>query len=357
LKVETLTGTDYASMLAPYKRSSLVRSLFQLLNTAIPFFLTWTAMLFTVERNYWLTLLLAVPAALFLVRLFIFQHDCGHGSFFRSRRVNDVVGFLIGVLTLVPYTYWRKTHAIHHAGSGNLSRRDFGDIDTLTVREYLALPRFKRFLYRLYRHPIVMVVVGPAYQFILKHRFPVDVPREWRREWTSVHGTNLAILMIVAVMDMTIGLKNFALVQLPITLLAGSIGVFLFYMQHQYDQAYWRYEREWNYFEAGLKGSSHFVLPKWLQWFTGNIGIHHIHHVDSRIPNYFLQRALDENPELQNSPKLGLWDSVKTLWLTLFDEDSRRLIGFRELNRILRSPEFQPDLIPNELNVVPRSWR
>lgn len=332
-------------MLSPYKKSSVPRSLFQLVNTAVPFFLIWSLMLKTLEHGYWLTLLLSVPAAMFVVRLFILQHDCGHGSFFQSRRLNEAVGFTIGIITLVPYTYWRKTHAIHHATSGNLDERTFGDINTLTVREYLGLSPFRRFLYRLYRHPMIMLVIGPAYQFILKHRFPADAPRSWKREWSSVHATNLALLAIFGIMALTIGIKDFLLIQTPITLLAGSIGVFLFYMQHQYEDTYWRARREWDYFEAGLKGSSHFVLPKVFQWLTGNIGLHHIHHVDSRIPNYFLQKCFDENPALQNAIQLGFWQSVKTLWMTLWDEETRKLIGFKDLPKILeRRSIHSPDV-------------
>jgi omega-6 fatty acid desaturase (delta-12 desaturase) len=351
------TAVDWNAMLTPYKRSSLWRSLFQILNTAVPFFTLWSLMLATVDGSYGLTLLLAVPTALFLVRLFILQHDCGHGAFFASRRWNDAVGFVIGVLTLVPYTYWRKTHAIHHATSGKLDERTYGDISTLTVREYLHMAPSRRALYRLYRHPIVMLVIGPAYQFIFKHRFPADAPREWKREWASVHWTNLALILVVVALGLTIGFKRFLLIQLPITLIAASTGVFLFYMQHQYEDTYWRYGDEWDYFDAGLKGSSHFDLPKVLQWLTGNIGLHHIHHVDSRIPNYFLQRCYDENPELRNATKLGIWQSVKTLWLTLWDEQSRKLVRFADVEAILRRPGGVPPLTPAEMASFPRAWQ
>jgi acyl-lipid omega-6 desaturase (Delta-12 desaturase) len=322
----------------------------------VPFFLLWALMYKSLQWSYWTTLLLAVPTALFVVRLFILQHDCGHGSFFKSPRLNNAVGFMIGVITLVPYTYWRKTHAIHHATSGKLDERDFGDIDTLTVREYLHLSPFKRLLYRLYRHPLVLLGIGPAYQFILKHRFPADAPRSWKREWASVHGTNAALLGIVGIMALTIGLKAFVLVQLPVSLLAGSIGVFLFYMQHQYEGTYWRYGKDWDYFDAGLKGSSHFVLPKVFQWLTGNIGIHHIHHVDSRIHNYYLQRCLDENPELQKVTKLGFRQSVKTLWLALWDEENEKLISFSDLSDAKRTA-LGDSLPPAFIRAFPRTWR
>ncbi len=194
-----------------------------------------------------------------------------------------------------PYGYWRKTHAIHHATSGNLDTRGFGDIDTLTVREYLSRPWIKRVLYRLYRHPAVLLLIGPTYQFVIKHRFPLDTPRAWKREWASVHWTNAGLVAVLAVMWFTIGLDRFLLVQLPITLIAGSMGVFLFYVQHQYEDTYWRYRETWDYYAAGLEGASHFRLPAVLQWFTANIGLHHIHHLCSRIPNYHLQQCYDEN--------------------------------------------------------------
>lgn len=347
-----------AALLNQYRTPSFGRSLTQLLTSAIPFALVWIAALLALRVGFWLTLLLAVLAAGFMLRLFMIQHDCGHGAFFRSQRLNDLVGGVLGVLTLVPYRYWRKTHAIHHAGSGNLEQRGFGDIDTLTVREYLGLPRLKRLVYRLYRHPVVMLLIGPAYQFILKHRLPLDLPRAWRREWRSVHGTNAALLILVTAMWLLVGLDRFLLVQIPITLMAGSVGVFLFYMQHQYEDTYWRYREAWNYYEAGLEGSSHFVLPKPLQWLTANIGLHHIHHVCSQIPNYRLQRCYDENPEFHGVTRLTLLESLKTLGMTLWDEDARRLVGFRHLRAIRRRLAGTGGPVePTKPQAVPPSWR
>ncbi len=352
---------DWNAMLAPYKEPSLWRSVYQLVNTATPFFMLWYIMFLTLDRGYWLTLILAVPTGMFLIRLFILQHDCGHGAFFKSRRANNTLGFLIGVLTLMPYTYWKKTHAIHHATSGNLDHRAFGDIDTLTVREYLGLSKFRRLLYRLYRHPVVLLVIGPAYQFIFKHRYPADAPPSWRREWNSVYATNVALLLVVAMMWLTIGIDRFLMIQLPVTIISGSIGVFLFYIQHQYEDTYWRYRETWDYYDAGLKGSSHHVLPKVFQWFTANIGLHHIHHVNFRIPNYNLQRCYDENPELQQVTQLGFWQGVETLWMTLWDEDERRLIRFRELksvrSRLAESESGSAAIGATKPEVIPRTWR
>jgi omega-6 fatty acid desaturase (delta-12 desaturase) len=352
---------NWQALLAPYRRPVLWRSTVQLVNTAGPFALLWIAMVASLAVGYWLTLLLAVPAALLLVRLFMLQHDCGHGAFFRSRRANDAVGAVLGVVTLVPYAYWRKTHAIHHAGSGNLDSRSFGDIDTLTVREYLSRPRLKRLLYRLYRHPAVMLLLGPAYQFILKHRFPADAPRAWTREWASVHWTNLGLVALTAGLGWAVGLDRFLLVHLPIVLIAGSVGVYLFYVQHQYEHTYWRYRERWDYHAAGLEGASYLVLPRILRWFTADIGLHHIHHLSSRIPNYHLQRCFDENRALHRVTRLTLRQSLETLRLTLWDEDTRRLVGFRDLPairaRLTAGPEGEAAIAPARPEAVPRAWR
>ena len=321
-------------MLAPYRHPDTGRSIVQVLNTGIPFAVLWFLMYRSLAVSYWLTLLLAIPASGLLLRLFIIQHDCGHGSFLKSQRLADALGFAIGIVTLVPYRYWRKTHAIHHATSGNLDQRVFGDIDTLTVEEYRRRSRWGRLGYRLYRHPLVLLGLGPLYQFVLKHRFPADAPRAWRREWMDVHMTNVALAGIVGIMWVTIGPVAFLLVQVPLTLLSGSIGIFLFYAQHQYEDTYWRRAGNWDFYEAGLRGSSHMVMPRVLRWFTGNIGLHHIHHIASRIPNYKLQRCFDENPALQNVTRLTLRESLRTLRMTLWDEDSRTLIGFRDLKRL-----------------------
>jgi omega-6 fatty acid desaturase (delta-12 desaturase) len=355
------TPAGWNALLAPYRKPELWRSMFQLGNTAIPLVILWLTMLWSLEVGYWLTLLLAVPAALLVVRMFMLQHDCGHAAFFKSLRANNVVGAAIGVLTLVPYAYWRKTHAIHHATSGNLDARSFGDIDTLTVREYLSRSWLKRLMYRLYRHPIVMLLFGPTFQFVIKHRLPLDTPLTWKREWRSVLWTNLALAAAVCVMWLAVGLDRFLLVQAPITLIAGSIGVYLFYVQHQYEDTYWRYKEAWNYHAAALEGASHLVMPKALQWFTANIGLHHIHHVSSRIPNYHLQRCYEENPILHNATRLTLGESLKTLWLSLWDEDERRLVRFKDLRTIRPRVERRSvegyRICPTKRDAVPRAWR
>ncbi len=331
---ETTQRRSWAEVLRPYAHPSLGRSLFQLLNSAIPFVLMWVLMLASLEYSYWITLLLALPAAGFLVRLFIIQHDCGHGSFFRSRTANDSLGSVLGVFTLTPYAYWRKTHALHHKTSGNLDRRGFGDVTILTIKEYLALSRWGRLRYRLYRSPLVLFGIGPGFEFILRQRLPVTTPRSWTREWASVFWTNAAIVAVIVTMWQTIGIQAFVAVQLPITLIAGTTGVWLFYIQHQFEDTYWEKEDSWSFHAAGLEGSSYYDLPAILHWFTGNIGVHHVHHLSSRIPNYRLRQCLRENPELQQVTRLTFWKSLKCARLKLWDEERRKLVGFRHLRSI-----------------------
>ncbi len=251
-------------------------------------------MLFALHLGYGLYLLLAVPAAGFLVRLFMIQHDCGHGAFFRHRLANDWVGRVIGVLTLTPYDFWRRTHAMHHATSGNLDRRGMGDVKTLTVNEYLSLSRWGRLRYRLYRHPLVMFGLGPAYLFFLQQRLPIGLMRGGWRPWLSTMATNLAIFVVAAVTIWAVGFGPFLLVHLPIMLISASLGVWLFYVQHQFEDTFWAHDPAWNVHEAALHGSSHYDLPVILRWFTANIGVHHVHHLCSRIP--YLSAAASTSP-------------------------------------------------------------
>jgi omega-6 fatty acid desaturase (delta-12 desaturase) len=310
------------------------RAWLQVLTTGGLFALDWYLMLRSLSVSYWLTLALSVPAAGLAIRLFIFQHDCGHGSFFRSPRANHALGRVLGVVNLIPYWYWRRTHAIHHAGSGNLDMRSFGDVDTLTVREYLDRSRWGRLRYRLYRNPLVLLGVGPAYQFLLKHRFPLDIPWSWKREWKSVMLTNVAILLVLALAWQTIGIVAFLQVQLPITLITGTLGIWLFYIQHQFEDTYWRENPEWDFHRAGIEGSSYYDLPRVLHWFTGNIGYHHVHHLASRIPNYRLAECFREVPDLNHVTRLTLLGSLRCSRLHLWDEASRQLVGFAHLRSL-----------------------
>ena len=321
----------WAQILARYRAPSPFRSIVELVITAGPLFLLWFLMWATLDLGYWLCLLLAVPAAGFLVRLFMIQHDCGHGAFFHRRFANDWVGRVIGVLTLTPYDFWRRAHAVHHSTSGNLDRRGIGDIDTLTVREYLALSSWGRLRYRVYRHPFVMFGIGPAYLFIVQHRLPVGLMRGGWQPWVSTGATNAAIAVLVATMMWLVGVGPFLLVHLPIMLLAASIGVWLFYVQHQFENTVWAHDRAWNLQEVALHGSSHYALPGLLRWFTANIGVHHIHHLCSRIPYYRLPRVLRDYPVLDGIGRLTLLESLGCVRLVLWDEGRQRLVSFREV--------------------------
>jgi omega-6 fatty acid desaturase (delta-12 desaturase) len=320
----------WTRVLAHYRQPSDGRSIVEIGITFVPLVLLWLLIWAALDLSYWLSLLLAVPTAGFLVRLFMIQHDCSHGAFFSHRQANDWIGRVIGVLTMTPYDLWRRTHAIHHATSGNLDRRGIGDIDTLTVREYLARSRWGRIRYRLYRHPLVMFGIGPAYLFFLQHRLPVGQMRQGWQPWASTMATNAAIVAVVATLSSFIGLESFLLVHLPIMLIAGSIGVWLFYVQHQFEGTIWEDDGHWNLRAAALHGSSHYELPAILAWFTANIGIHHVHHLCSRIPFYRLPRVLREHPELRGVGRLTLMRSFRCVHLVLWDQTGRRLVSFRD---------------------------
>jgi omega-6 fatty acid desaturase (delta-12 desaturase) len=327
-------GADAAAwtqVLNRYREPSDARSVVELAITALPLAGLWVTIWAGVHfGHYWLSLLLTLPASGFFLRRFIIQHDCGHGSFFRNRRANDWLGRVIGVLTLTPYDYWRRTHALHHAGAGNLERRGIGDIKTLTVAEYRALSVGGRIGYRLYRNPIVMFGIGPAYIFILEQRLPIDLMRAGWIPWASTMVTNLAIVAMVGGLMWLVGVETFLLVHLPIALIAGSAGVWLFYIQHQFEDTLWDRGAEWNMQEAALHGSSHYDLPAVLRWFTANIGMHHIHHLCSRIPYYRLPRVLREHPELGDIGRLTLMQSFRCVRFVLWDESERRLVSFQD---------------------------
>jgi len=330
-----------AQLLACYREPDSARGVLELAITAVPLLAIWALAWNAFDNGYWLGLVLEVPAAGLLVRLFMIQHDCGHGSFFRSRVVNDWVGRAIGVLTLTPYDYWRHNHARHHASSGNLDHRGLGDIDTLTVREFLAQSRWRRTLYRLYRHPLVMFGVGPSYLFILKHRLPVGMMLGGWKPWLSTMGTNAAIAVLVVAMIRLVGFGPFLLVHLPIIVLAASIGVWLFYVQHQFEDTYWSHDKEWSFHEAALHGSSHYHLPGVLRWFTANIGIHHIHHLSSRIPCYRLPDVLRDHPQLAGVGRMTLLQSLRSVPLVLWDEERLQLVSFAEARARVHAPSVR----------------
>ena len=317
-----------AQLLGRFREPDNVRGSFELAITAVPFAAIWTLMWVSLYFDCWIGLVGAVPAAGLLVRLFMIQHDCGHGSFFSNRLANDWIGRVIGVMTLTPYGYWRHNHALHHASSGNLDQRGFGDIDTLTVREFFARPGWRRMLYRLYRHPMVMFGIGPSYLFILRHRLPVGMMRGGWKPWLSTMGTNAAAILVAGMISL-VGVRPFLLVHLPITILASSIGVWLFYVQHQFEHTSWSRDEAWSFHEAALHGSSYYHLPVVLRWFTANIGVHHIHHLSSRIPCYRLSDVLRDHPQLAVVGRITMLQSLWCVRLTLWDEDRRRLVSFR----------------------------
>ncbi len=321
--------------LSTYRNPSTMRSIIELAVTIIPLVLLCLAMWAALQQgHFWLYASLVLPSAGLLLRLFMIQHDCGHGAFFASRLSNDWVGRVIGVLTLTPYDYWRRTHAAHHAGAGNLDRRGIGDIDTLTVGEYQALSKWGRLRYRLYRHPLVMFGLGPFYLFFMQYRLPIGLMRVGWQPWVSTMITNAAIASLAAAVIWIAGIRTFLLLYVPVTLLAGSIGVWLFYVQHQFEETTWSNGRNWTAQEAGLHGSSHYDLPGVLRWFTANIGVHHVHHLASRIPFYRLPEVMRDFPELKDVSRLTLVQSLGCIRLVLWDELQQRLISFAEMRRV-----------------------
>jgi omega-6 fatty acid desaturase (delta-12 desaturase) len=303
-----------------------------MVNTFIPYAVLWYLMYLSLAVSYWLTLPLAILAAGFLVRVFIIFHDCGHGSFFRSRKANEVVGFVAGVLTFTPYRHWRWEHALHHSSAGDLDRRGTGDVWTLTVQEYLEASRWKRFAYRLARNPVVLFVLAPLVLFVLLQRIPSR--KAGLRERHSVYWANLAILLLAAALVWLLGWKAYLAIQLTVMGVAGTAGVWLFYVQHQFEGVYWARQGEWDYTTVALQGSSFYKLPKVLQWFTGSIGFHHIHHLRPGIPNYNLEKCHKAVPLFQTVKPVTLFSSLKSLTFRLWDEQRQRLVGYGHLRTV-----------------------
>jgi acyl-lipid omega-6 desaturase (Delta-12 desaturase) len=314
---------------AKFQTSSPWRAAWQVLNSFVPYGLLWFAMLRALAVSYWLMLPIAILAAGFLVRIFIIFHDCGHASFFKSRRANNLTGAIAGLLNLTPYRHWRWQHALHHGTSGDLDKRGTGDIWTMTVREYVESSFWTRFAYRLARNPIVLLMIVPVYLFVIHYRFASSAAPS--RERRSVGRTNLALLGVAALLSGLIGFKAFIVIQITVLAFAGALGVWLFYVQHQFQGAYWARSAEWDYAAAALQGSSFYKLPKTLQWFTGNIGFHHIHHLSPRIPNYHLQQCHDADPFFTTIKPVTLLSSRRSLALRLWDEQRKMFVGFGHL--------------------------
>lgn len=320
---------NWKEHLAPYQDPHLGRSLRQVADTLIPYFVTWYLLFLVVDISYWLVPPLVLLASLLLIRSFIIFHDCGHGSFFKSKKANDALGTFLSLLVFAPYVHWTKEHALHHATSGNLDKRGRGDVWTMTVQEYRESSRLKRLAYRFVRHPLVMFVVGPAFFMMIYERF--YTPGAHKREKFSVHWTNFALLLLMTNMCLLFGFKTYFILQTSVVALSGTFGIWFFYVQHQYEDVYWERGENWDYTKGALLGSSYYKLPRILQWFSGNIGFHHIHHLNSRIPNYRLETCHKNVPIFQEVRPLTFFASLKSLSLRLWDEEKRRMVGFREL--------------------------
>jgi acyl-lipid omega-6 desaturase (Delta-12 desaturase) len=326
---------DWVPILARYRDPSLPRSLWELGITLFAVIALWGLAAFALYLHWAVALLFSAPLGIFLVRLFAIQHDCGHNAFFKSRQMNDWVGRALGMLTLTPYDVWRRLHSVHHSASGNLDRRGIGDVITLTVAEYKARGRWGRFLYRLYRNPVVMFGLGPAWLFVLNNRLPFGLMRAGWSYWVSAMATNLCLVALLGGLYLVGGWPAIFAVWLPSVLIGATIGVWLFYVQHQFETAHWDREEDWQLHEAALHGSSHYVLPQPLQWLTANIGLHHIHHLQSRLPFYRLPEVLRDFPPLAEAQRMTVRESFANARLHLWDEGSRRLLNWREARQLI----------------------
>ncbi len=317
--------------IARFEKPDLRKSSWQIVNTLIPYLLLWAGLVWAVHAGvpYWVILLLTLPAGLFMVRLFILFHDSAHQSFFRSKRANRVFGYISGVLTFTPYEKWRAAHWRHHGTVANLDRRGSGDFWTMTKSEYLESPGWKRLVYRLARHPFVVFVLGPIFIFLVSQRFPISAQN--RKERLSVYLADIGILVVVLTAGLTFGFRTYLIIQLPIIFFGGMLGLWLFYVQHNFEGVYWARHGEWDRMKAALEGSSFYRLPKILQWFTGNIGFHHVHHVRPMIPNYHLEKCCSSEPALSEVKPLTVRRSLRSLRLHLWDENNRELVSFRSL--------------------------
>ncbi len=316
-----------------YEQPDVLRSGIDLLTSVVAYLISCVGMYLLMRVSYLLVLVLALPASGFLLRTYVIFHDCTHGSFLPSKRANTWLGTALGLFVYSPFVAWKHEHAIHHATSSDLDRRGMGDVEMLTVSEYMSGSLGKRLGYRFVRNPVVMLVLGPVWALAIQPRFSQGSGRG--RDRRSVLYTDLALAVLIAAIVWAIGWKDFLLLQLPTVLLAGGSGVFLFYVQHQFEDAYWARRDGWSYVDAALKGASHLKLPRILQFFTGNIGLHHVHHLSARIPNYKLQQAHDENSFLQEAPMISVWDGIRALRLKLWDEESAQLVTFAHARRLV----------------------
>lgn len=332
---------------APYEKIDTRASIMQILNTIVPLLLLWYTAYLSLAVSYWLTLPIVIVTSGFMVRTFILFHDCCHQSFFKSRKANDILGTITGVLTLVPYQQWKHSHSTHHATSSNLDKRGTGDMWLLTVSEYVASPLWKRIAYRVYRNPYIMLGIGPFAVFLLQYRFNVKGAN--RKERINTYVTNLSIVALYTFLCWAIGWQAFLLIQGPIFFIAGLLGIWLFYVQHQFEDSFFEKEEEWSYVQAAVEGSSYYKLPRLLQWITGNIGFHHVHHLSPRVPNYNLEKAHNATLPLQKATTLTISTSLKSLGFHLWDENRKKFIGFKDLRNYLSNADLIVHTVKDEL--------
>ncbi len=334
MTVSQTPASEWMRTLMHYRTPAPLRSVLEICLSFIPLVILWVAAYIALSVHIALALLLSMAASVFLVRLFMIQHDCSHGAFFKSKSANAWTGRIIGVLTMTPFAVWRRAHLDHHASSGNLDKRGVGDIRTLTVREYKARSKSGRLAYRLYRHPIVLFLIGPIYVFLLNQRLPDKYMRKQAKYWISAMGTNASIIVLAAGLIWIMGAAAFFIIYLPMIVGAGAMGIWLFYVQHQFEDTHWETSEDWDVHDAALYGSSHYDLPQPLRWLTANIGIHHVHHLNARIPFYRLSEALRDHPKLKTIKRLTLWRSFSCVGLKLWHEESRKLITFKQAQKV-----------------------
>ncbi|HLU21538.1 fatty acid desaturase [Lederbergia graminis] len=329
---------------APYEGPEIKASIRQMINTFLPFILLWFAAYQSLSISYWLSLVFAIIASGFVIRIFIIFHDCCHQSFFKGKKANKIVGTISGIITMFPYEKWKRSHSIHHATSSNLDKRGEGDIWIMTVEEYVEASFWGRLAYRFYRNPLVMFGLGPIYLFFVENR--INRRGAKRKERFNTYLTNASIVALYALLCWLIGWQAFLLIQAPILFIAGSLGIWLFYVQHQFEDSYFENESEWDYVKAAVDGSSYYKLPKILQWVTGNIGYHHVHHLVPRVPNYNLEKAHESTPPLQKATTITLGTSLQSLRFRLFDQENKQFVNFKEIKHLLQQQKVKPNTNP-----------
>jgi len=326
---------NWAQIVSKYQKPNIKKAIWQLVNTFVPFLGLWVLMYFSLDWSYWITLALALINGFMMVRIFIIQHDCGHRSFFKNQKLNNLLGFICSSFSSIPYRFWAGTHHFHHAHNGQLEVTNIGDVKTLTVDSYRRLNWFKKFRYRLYRNPFVLFVLGPIYYISFSCRTPIIPFKGWKKFKWSLWANNVYLILFYALMAAVIGWKKFFLVQIPIIAVFAIIAVWFFYVQHQHEETYKQWKNKWDYLMSAIKGSTYYKLPKVFQWFSGNIGYHHIHHLNPKIPNYNLEKCAKENPVLNRYVRvMTFFESLKCIFNHLWDEESQRMISFREFRRL-----------------------